>query len=344
MAEAMRQVRESLGPDAIIVSTHHGGGEGGIHVTAAVEPGPESDPINTDDLEGRLEAQLRERLQSEVEALESGPIPQSLMFHGTPAPLAGRIELASTSLDADTPVLALAGALDSVLRFHPLPDAPETPVMVIGPPGAGKTVTLAKMAARALVAGARVNLITTDTQRTGAIEQIRAYAGLLDSPLETAVDAAELSKELAKTSAGGKAKEGAAKQVILIDTPGTNPYDGGEMSLLKKLMEAGPVESVLVMAAGGDSEEAAEVAAIFARLGARRLLFTRIDTTRRLGSLIAAAATDGLALSDISLTPYIAEGLRPVNPVSLARLILHEREAQQTSDPLSQPDLSKAMA
>ena len=60
----------------------------------------------------------------------------------------------------------------------------------------------------------------------------------------------------------------------------------------------------------------------FADLGATRLLVTRLDMARRLGGILAAADAARLSFSDVSITPNIAEGITPINPVSLARLIM----------------------
>ena len=339
MADAMRQVREDLGTDAIIVSTYTSNGGRGVQVTAAIEPVPERAAIGTEDLEGRLEAQLRERLHTEVDALKAGPLAKQLAFHGAPRTLAERIDRAATALNADTPVLALAGALDTLIRFRPLPEAPETPLLIIGPPGTGKSVTVAKLAARAVLAGADVQLISCDTDRAGALPQMEAFSKLLQKPLTAARSPDELKNAIPEAPADGK-----RAITCLIDTPGTNPYDSAEMGNLKEFIDSVGADPVLVLAAGGDAEEAAEIAEIFADLGARRLVVTRLDTTRRFGSVIAASATSGLAISEISITPYIADGLKSVNPVSLSRLILHEGQEETDAEESLEPDLSEATA
>ena len=79
---------------------------------------------------------------------------------------------------------------------------------------------------------------------------------------------------------------------------------------------------MLVLAAGGDALEAADIAREFSRIGATRLVVTRLDMTRRLGSILAAADAGKLSLSDVSINPDVAEGINPINPVSLARLIM----------------------
>ena len=84
------------------------------------------------------------------------------------------------------------------------------------------------------------------------------------------------------------------------------------------------LDVILVLPAGYDCEEAAETAKVFAGIGARRLLITRLDAARRLGSVLVAADVARLKFCDLSMTPHVADGLRPLNPVSLARLLLPE--------------------
>lgn len=341
----MEQVRDTLGPDAIIVSTHHSKRGRGVQLTAAVEYAPEQATEGPKDLERRLEFQLKERLDRDAEVLPIDPITDALSFHRAPKALIDQIKLTAGSIEADTPVLALAGTFDALFHFAPLPDAPKRSLMIIGPPGVGKTVTVAKLATRAVLAGAPVKIITTDTLRAGAIEQIGAFARILDRPLLTAESPDQLKQilrddKLLHEQNGGTDPE----TVFFIDTPGSNPYSPNEIEDLKRFVDVVDAEPILVLAAGGDASEAAEIAEVFAALGARRLIVTRIDTTRRLGSLLAAVNAAGLAISEISITPFIAEGLKPVNPVALSRLFMHESDHLTNPSDNTSSDLSKATA
>jgi flagellar biosynthesis protein FlhF len=182
----------------------------------------------------------------------------------------------------------------------------------MGPPGACKTVTAAKLAARARIAKRSVALITTDTLRTGAVEQFAGYAGLLGIDSQVADTAQELQDAVA-------AAQDAA--LILIDTTGVNPFDAGDMARLGAFIDASGAEPLLVLPAGMDADEAADMARAFAALGATRLLTTRLDTARRLGSLLTAAEAANLRLCDVGIGPHLADGLSPLNPLALARLL-----------------------
>ena len=193
--------------------------------------------------------------------------------------------------------------------------------MVVGPPGAGKTVTIAKLAARAVIAGRPVHLVTTDTVRAGGVEQLAAFTRILEQPLTAADTPDHLADALTERDADA---------LCLIDSQGTNPFAKPEVADLTRFLAAAEPEIVLVMAAGGDSLEAAEAAEVFAELGARRSLFTRVDVARRLGGMLAAADASTLSLCNVSVTPLVAQGLSTINPISLARLLMRDPARRET--------------
>lgn len=303
MAQVMAQVRETLGDDAVIVSTYESRRGRGITVTAARDDAEE-------------DAQLRAVLE-EVPGPSSrhDSIAQALAYHGVPAGLAECLVSAAHQVETGDPSLALAATLDARFAFARLPDESGAPALLVGPPGAGKTVTAIKMAARRVMAGNPVHLITTDSVRSGAYEQLAAFAELMDTPLRKAATPDDLVAELAKAAPGTQ---------TIIDTPGTNPFNDTETSDLGKFISAAGADPVLVMAAGLDPLEAADMARIFGSLGASRLHVTRVDAARRLGSVLAAADTQSMTLCEISITAFVAKGLSPINPVSLSRLLLRD--------------------
>ncbi len=240
-------------------------------------------------------------------------IAQALDFHSLPRPIAEALFRAARAIEEDDPVMALAGALESRLVFAPLRQVPRRPTMLIGPVGAGKTVTVAKIAAKAVLIGKRVDVITTDTVRAGAIAQIESYTNVLEQDLGIEETPDGLGERLAGVAEG---------QSIIIDTAGANPFLTHEMADLALFIAASPgIDPILALSAGGDAREAYEVAQAFRSLGAKRLIITRVDAARRLGSIVAAADA-GMTLSQISNSPYVAEGLAPINPVSLATLLI----------------------
>ncbi len=305
MREAMALVRDALGPDAIIVSSHPGDKGKGVRVTAAVEQAAEPAPAPA------------------AAAPDAGDtldrLAESLTRHGTPAALAERLMAGATKAQARTadPIISLAASLDTAFAFAPLgTPAPSRrggrPLMLVGPPGVGKTVTVAKLAARAVMARQSVVLVTSDTQRAGAVDQLAAFARVLNAELVQVANPAGLAKAVAD----------AGERAVVIDSAGVNPFDPAEIAELAALAAAVHAEPVLLVAAGGDAAESAEIAEAFAAIGVGRMVATRVDLARRLGGILASATAGKLAFAEASVTPHIAEGLSPFNPVSLARLLL----------------------
>ncbi|MEQ8248008.1 MAG: GTP-binding protein [Alphaproteobacteria bacterium] len=297
--DAIAQVRDELGEDAVIVSTYQSRRGRGAQVTAALDE-PSDERAFTDQVVGE-------------EALEpDDEVAQVLRFHRLEESLATRLARDARAVTRDDTVMALAGALDSRMSFAALPVADAAPIMFVGPPGGGKTVTVIKAAARAVLKGFSVHIITTDTVRSGAFEQLAALAAMMDVPL----DAAETPADLA---AAIQAAEHA--DLILIDTPGTNPFARTEVDDLSTFAKVCSAQQVLVLAAGADSADLAEAAEVFASAGASALHITRLDCARRYGGIVTAAIAGGLPLAEVSASPFIANGLSPLNPVSLARLM-----------------------
>ena len=105
--------------------------------------------------------------------------------------------------------------------------------------------------------------------------------------------------------------------------------DEGHADLVQALI-FGAGRPVLVLPGGGDVHEAAEIAEMFRTLGTSRLIATRLDLARRLGFMLVAAEIGQFRFSHVSTSPRVAEGLAPLNPVSLARLLLSQERGIST--------------
>lgn len=324
--EAMAQVRAALGDDAIILATYRNA-DGTVEVTAATDQPDDDDqillgappvvpalttgpakpvaktpPPPLTEAELRPAAALAERLAT------------TLAWHGVPPRLTDRIALSAAPYAAASPVAALAAGLDAQLAFAGLGVAPPRPLLLIGPPGAGKTTTVAKLAARAVIAKLPTLLISADRQRAGAGEQLDLLGRAMGVRVKQAADAEGLADIVRRESLG---------RAVFIDGPAANPFDQADMLRLAQFVAAG-VEPVLVLPAGGDPAEAAEIALAFAGLGLRRLIATRLDSSRRLGGLLAAGDAANLQFTQAGFTPAVADGLRQFEPTSLARLLLRD--------------------
>lgn len=305
MNEAMQLVKTHLGPDAIIVSTQKGEGGLGVRLTAAIETAEEEDAWDYD--------------EDQIDPIDE--IVEALAHHNVSAELSEKITRIAGSLDADDAKLALAGALDQMFKFQPLPSTGKRPIVLVGLPGAGKTVTIAKLATRQVMKQKPVNVITTDTVRAGGYDQLEAFTRLLKVDLQTAANASELSDAVAAAEPG---------TLTLVDCAGGNPFDEDDLEHQRRLIDGLDAEIVLVMAAGTDPLDAVDQARAYARIGARRLIATRLDIARRLGSVLAAADAGRLAFAEVGIGSSVADGLGPLNPVSLARLLLpNEHSARE---------------
>jgi flagellar biosynthesis protein FlhF len=303
MSEAMALVRARLGPEAIIVDTQEGD-DGNTRVTAAVE--------------------REERLAPGIEPDVIDLLNEALSGHGLAPLLVEKILCAALPFDTQDPLLALSSAFATFFSFAPIEAEGRRPLLLVGPPGAGKTVSIAKLATRAVMAGKRVSLVTADTVRAGGIEQLDAFARLLKLQLQRADGA----RDLAPLASGG------GDELLLIDSPGINPYSAGDRRELSSLIAASGAEPVLVLPAGGDSFDTVEMARIFRDLGSSRMIVTRLDMVQRLGSVVAAADALRLGFAEAGTSPDIANGIAAFNPVVLARLIL-PKPAQQPRQALA---------
>lgn len=297
MAAALNLARQDQGDDTVIVATTEDPEAGGFRVSVAIE----TEEILARPPRGNSRATLQ-------------PIEEALAYHGVSENLASELLAIAETIQEDDPILRLAAGLDSHFHFLPLSDRTvSVPLLLIGPPGMGKTTAIAKLAASATIKKQPVTVITTDTKRAGAIEQLESFTKILGTRLHVAQDPGALRDLLALERSHG---------FTYIDSAGTNPYDEEDIATLKAFIEASGGEPVLVLSAGGDLHEMEEVGDIFGRLGVRRLLITRLDMARRLGGVLAAAERARLNLSNVSVTPKISESLHPINPVSLARFMM----------------------
>lgn len=242
--------------------------------------------------------------------------------HGVPATLVKRLTRAAASLPLTSSLLErLSAALADQIHFADLAETMRRrTLLLIGPPGAGKTTLAAKLAAQK--GDGRALLVSTDTDRAGGVAQIEEYAGVLGLPVAVAADAAALAQLVASAPA----------TELVIDMAGAAPGDEAARDALATFIAAAAAEPILVLPADLAAEEAMSMARFFAPLGAKTLLPTRLDLVRRLGSVLAAADAGRLALPAAGVTPHFAFGLRQLTPEAVARRLL----AAALHDPRSQ--------
>jgi flagellar biosynthesis protein FlhF len=150
---------------------------------------------------------------------------------------------------------------------------------LVGPTGVGKTTTIAKLAARfALEQGLSVGLITADTFRIAAVEQLRTYAEILGVPLHTVDTPAQVAEALRAT---------AAHDLVLVDTGGRNHKDPARMAELRELLAViRPDETHLVFSLSANPRDAFEALDYYMPLGVNRLTFTKLDEASSPGLML----------------------------------------------------------
>jgi flagellar biosynthesis protein FlhF len=207
-------------------------------------------------------------------------------------------------------VLAAPGyAIDNVrARLEPAPLPPSLRkadgrpycIALVGPTGAGKTTTAAKLAVRRGMFGAnRTGLLTIDTYRVGGMEQLATYAELADVPFEVVYDAREVDSAIKRLSADC--------DVIIIDTPGRSPASAELTERWRTLLDGiAPDEVHLVLPASLRADLAVDIGRAYApsraHCGATHLLISKLDEVPR-----ESGVTD-LALSLAMPTRWITDG------------------------------------
>lgn len=217
-------------------------------------------------------------------------------------------------LDVPGPLEPLLSAeLARQVTFAVAIDCPALPVVLAGPPGAGKTAGVAKLAARALEAGASVCVISADTERSGGTGQLEAFARRLGARFETAASL---------IMAGRLAQQGLDRgDVVLLDAPAASHLIPADIRLAANLAAETGGGLTVFLPADGRADDLLDAAAAWRDAGADGVALTRLDLTARPMGAIDALARTGLALTWVGATAYVAGGLVPADPRDLARLI-----------------------
>ncbi len=319
MKDAMTDVRNAMGEEAIIVATREER-DGRVTLTAAVDQIAE-DALRAADRS--YDDWLYDDDDDEISVMEE--ITDVMLRHAVPEEILEHITSYANVLGLDDARNALATTLGDLYNFAPLSVQPtQRPMMMVGAPGSGKTLAVAKLAARGVKNGMDVAVITTDTARAGGIEQLAAFTKLLDIDLITAKDPKELRALLTDIKSSA--------DQIYIDTSGVNPFEPESVKLLARLINAEDINPIMVAPAGLEADECGEMARVFATIGAQAILPTRIDVARRIGGILSAAHQGGLKFADMSNTPKVAEGLTPLSPQRLTQLLMPRARRSQHSD------------
>jgi flagellar biosynthesis protein FlhF len=186
----------------------------------------------------------------------------------------------------------------------------------IGPTGVGKTTTLAKLAAHySLEKKMKVGMITTDTYRIAAVEQLKVYAKIMGLPIQVAPEKESFLRSL---------ESFAEKDVILIDTPGRNHNDNRGLNELKAILPS-DVETVLLLSPAAGREHLLDTANRYRIFNYDRLILTKVDECNHFGAMYEVLDEIGKPVSHLTTGQNVPRDIEKASPERLARLILQNR-------------------
>jgi flagellar biosynthesis protein FlhF len=311
--EALRAVRDELGPDALVLSTELVSASGWrgwlgareVQVTAGA---------SRSESEGRPAAAERRLADTDGR----GNVVARLVATGIDRTLAEGVADAMPAAECRGASLAsLTKALASQLTDTAAGDEDFARVEVfVGPPGVGKTTTIAKIAAQERAKGRPLGMVAADAFRAGAIEQLRVYADVIGSPFKVARNTEELDKAM-----------GAGRHPLLVDTAGRSPSDGGVRDLLRLVGRRRGVRTHLVIAADTSAASARRIFETYADARPDRLIITKLDEAESVSPLLGVVRERGLPISYVACGQRVPEDLDRATAERLAGAVLREPTA-----------------
>ena len=188
-------------------------------------------------------------------------------------------------------------------------------IALVGPTGVGKTTTIAKLAANYRLKEHRnVGLITVDTYRIAAVEQLRTYADIIDLPMQVVSTPREMREAVRRLD---------GLDLILMDTAGRSPRDDIKIQELKSLLtEAGADEVHLVLSSVAGAKTLATTAQRFAGIGTTALILTKLDEATGLGNLLPLLRAAKLPLSYVTDGQNVPDDIDTADPGRMAQMVL----------------------
>jgi len=196
-------------------------------------------------------------------------------------------------------------------------------IALVGPTGVGKTTTIAKLAAKfSILEKKKVALVTIDTYRVAAVEQLKTYADLLAVPMETASTPKQLQEALLRNE---------GNDLILVDTAGRSPLDEIAMAELKSFLSVCPeIEIFLVLCATTKQADLWEIIGRFSQLPIKQLIFTKLDETLRYGVILNVVCGMRKGLAYVTTGQDVPDDIEVADPIKLAQLILQVNDNERS--------------
>jgi len=206
-----------------------------------------------------------------------------------------------------------------------VPKGTKRVMMFVGPTGVGKTTTIAKLAARYSYIQekrSKVGIITLDTYRIGAVEQLFQYAKMMRLPIEDVVDPNDFNNALSSLS---------HCDVILIDTVGSSQYDKDKLLKLNNFIQSShfQIDVNLVLSAGSKLEDLKEIYKNFSFLNIDTLIFTKFDETKVFGTIFSLIYDIDRPVSYFSIGQEVPDDIVPASSDFLVECILEGFEKKR---------------
>jgi flagellar biosynthesis protein FlhF len=338
---AMELAHKELGEDALLVNARPSTPEtrnlGAYEVVFGVPPKADSE-AGAKTAEGKASlarrappadslaedvADLRREIERMAQSLRGGPTPP----RNTPA--AGGSDLyhllIENELDRDLAERVASGTcLEDLFEVDPTPGrrgASRGVIALVGPPGVGKTTTLAKLAARfGLRSQKPAYILSADVYRIAAAEQLRSLSAILGLGFDIVETPVALAQAL---------EEHRGKDWVFIDTPGLGAGEMEDGADLARLIASHPeIDTHLVLAASMKPEDLRRVIDRYEIFQPKKLLFTRLDETERLGALVNEAARRSLPISFLATGQQIPDDLEPASKEFIADKVRRTHRVQ----------------
>jgi flagellar biosynthesis protein FlhF len=334
MTEALRAVRNSLGPDALILQSRSVAGEhgAGVEVIAMNEeskeirrqPPARQEPAGALQTAGALEdvrediAEVRSLLRWLLPTIAGKGVVEKLLDQGLSPEIIARLAREMDKSDQTDERERMFGALARLLPCGgDLEHDKEKQgrAVLVGPTGVGKTTSLIKLTVR--LAGQqerRVGWISLESRRSVGGDLLANYCGILGVPYRAAEDRDSLARAFSELS---------ECDWVLVDTPGMSPRDEEGLEELADALEAVPdLKRILLLSATTNGRDMAAWVERYRKLGFDSLTFTKIDECRYFGPLINTAIDCGRPLSYVTVGQDLVNDLQTSRPDLLSSLLL----------------------
>jgi flagellar biosynthesis protein FlhF len=313
--EAFQAIRAEFGPHALVLSSELVSARGWrgwvgmreVRVRARAPEGWDPAAVRRSTVQGSRPADTPAPSSSLAARLAAAGIDPALA------------EAVAASVPARQQRALTAAGVRNSLASHLTPIAagsePFTRVEVfVGPPGVGKTTTIAKIAAQERVRRKRsLGVVSADAFRAGAVEQLRSYAAIIGAPFRAARTIEEMERALES-----------ARQTLLIDTAGRSPNDDDLRDVRRMLSRRDDVRTHLVIPADTSVSSARRIVERFADTRPDRVVVSRLDEAESPTALFTWLLEAGLPVSYVTTGQRVPEDLERATPAVLAAVMLRD--------------------